>query len=59
MNVELKTTIIGRGLIEMLSRNFHVVIEENPDFGHVRIVDVTAEIQTVAPSEQVRIAKAT
>lgn len=45
MNVELKTTIIGGGPIEMLSRNFHGVTEQNPDFGHVRIVGVTAEIQ--------------
>lgn len=31
MNAELKTTIIGRDLIEMLSRNFHGVTEQNPD----------------------------
>lgn len=59
MNVELKTTIIGHGLIEMLSRNFHRVTEQNPDFSHVKIVHVTAETQTVALSEQVRIATAT
>ena len=30
MNVELKTAIIGGGLIEMLSRNFHGMTEQNP-----------------------------